>query len=380
MALRIKITIFVMAVACLASFFVFALPSLIGFLLTGLTVLTIFQFFQRRKQHAYSTFNSALRAVCHRDGGVARVATAFARSGPLRGPCYEYARRLMVGQDAIEAAADARVPLQLATAVAMQSAPPQGARECDVYQREAQLRGDQAGDVASAYSQILYLTVTGAVTCAVLTYVTIKIVPQIEKLSLELAATENPYEWLFAGTSPTWILLGAMGLLLLYVMTTLTQSGLASLRWTRWMPVSPRAAESKADMLRGLADAIDAGMPLPESLQLASRISLNPAEQAALRQAAVLLQSGVPAAEALLQAGQVDAQQSGWLRDAEPTRFAQLLRHFADNQIRDAQANVRWLMGILFPLLVLLMGTAVLAYAYGFFGMLMGLIRGMPWK
>lgn len=217
----------------------------------------------------------------------------------------------MIGQDAVEAAADSGVPLQLATAVAMQTMPANRTNEGDLYERDIKLRGVQEGDVVSAYSQILYLTVTGAITCAVLTYVTVKIVPQIELMSSEFMTTENPYEWLIAGTSPTWILLGVTALLLLYVMTTLTQTNLHSLRWLRWMPISPRLAESKADMLRGLADAIDAGLPLPESLQLASRISLNPAEQASLQQAAALLQDGVPAAEA--SANRPGRHQREWL-------------------------------------------------------------------
>jgi hypothetical protein len=53
------------------------------------------------------------------------------------------------------------------------------------------------------------------------------------------------------------------------------------------------------------------------------------------------------------------------------------MRVIADQCMRDAALNLQWLMSIFFPAVVIMIGIATLAYAYGFFATLMGLFVGL---
>lgn len=370
--LKSKFTIAAVFLFLLIAIFVFAIPSLIGFLLTCLIIAAAYDLFMRRQRLAARSLNLALRAACHRKASISKIATAFARYGPLRGPCYEYARRLMVGEDPVHAAAASRVPLQLGTAVAMSttSQAAQVASQDDVDQPYS-----SAGSSAlPAYSQILYLTMAATITCVVLTFVTVSILPGIEQMIQEFGVTMEPYEWLIVGTTPTWIAITVMVLILLMMIPILARTDHFTIPILNAFRLSPLAAQSRADILEGLADATEAGMPLSRAIEIAGQISLKSNQRWSFQNASHLIQQGASAADALYQNGWINGEEVIWLRDAPPLRFAQLLRHFGRQGIRDAQANLQWLMGILFPVMVVLLGIAVLSYAYGFLGTIMQLI------
>ena len=97
------------------------LPSLLSLLLSLIKVLACIETIVQRRRMVVRDINSALHAVCHKEGGIEKVAVAFSRAGPLRGASYEYARRLIAGENPVDAAAASRIPLQLGTAVAMES-------------------------------------------------------------------------------------------------------------------------------------------------------------------------------------------------------------------------------------------------------------------
>ena len=368
-----KLAIGSLLVVVLSSVFAIALPSLLGMLISALVLVAIADFVGRRRRHAYRTFNSVLQSVCDQEGAVGKVAMAFARTGPIRASCYELARRLTVGQEPIDAATQSGIPLQLGTAVAMTTA---SARIEQSQDSDSNTFGELVDeDSSAAYSQILYVTIVVLATCCVLWYMTLYVMPDIKTMLQEFELKETPYEWLVVGVTPSWLILGVIVSILIFLAPILTKGGMIAVGPWKWMPASPVVAESKADMLCGLADAIDQGLPLEQALGLASRISVNHHEQATLQQASQLLQSGATPGESLFKSGWVDQQQHEWLIAAPPQRFAELLRQFASQGVRDAQSNLRWLMGIVFPLFVVALGTAVLAYAYGILGSLTQLIH-----
>ena len=57
--------------------------------------------------------------------------------------------------------------------------------------------------------------------------------------------------------------------------------------------------------------------------------------------------------------------------------MSELLRSIADQNVRNANANSRWLLGIFFPVVIVLLGMLVLAYGIGLFASLSELINGI---
>ncbi|QDT12051.1 type II secretion system F family protein [Planctomycetes bacterium K23_9] len=376
-----RIAISIVAVMFLMGFFGFVVPSLIGFLITVLLVVAINDFFSRRYRQAARTFNSAAQAVAHQEGAIAKIARAFARRGPLSRSCYEYTRRLLAGEDPIEAASRSRVPLQLTTAVAMKrgrrdksndSEPQSSAR------RHAYLQGTVPEDASlmQAYAPIMYLIATALITCVVLGFMSTFIMPTMDKMMDEFGIAP-PNAWWKAGRSPTQALLTLVILTLLALVPILTTGSLFGIPVPRWMPVSPQMVEDKTNILRGLADAIDSGMTVDQSLQLGAQVSIKNGERRSLLHANSLIRQGVPPADSLRRSGWLSSRECDWLRGSTAQRGAELLRWVADQRVRDARANLRWLMGLVFPLLVVLLGMAVLSYSVGFFSILVSLIRAL---
>ena len=165
----------------------------------------------------------------------------------------------MAGQDPVRAAADSRVPLQLGTAVAMRTVEADRERESVLWRPDLIWTRGENGFLP-AYTQILYLTLTALITCVVLSFVTVFVLPTIQQMFEEFGM-QSPYEWLVVGTTPTWILLSILAVMLLLMVPILARTDRFTIPILNWLPVSPHAAESRADMLGGLADAIESGMP-----------------------------------------------------------------------------------------------------------------------
>lgn len=375
--MKANVAVCIILVVIVVSTFGIAMPSLMGMLLCVLLIVAVFDFAGRRYRQAARTFNSAARSVCHQQGAMTKVATAFARGGPLRGPCYEYARRLLVGQDPIESAAKSGVPLQLTTAVAMttsrRASPESGA---DRSVRRFDLNSSlEDSSMLPAYAQILYVITTAVATCGVLTFMGAFIVPSLEKLIDEFGS-DAPLSWLMFG-EPTQILLLLVVLILLVLVPLIGFGSFFGISVPRWFPVSPRVIEDQSEILRGLADAIDAGMTVDQALLLGAKVSLRNRERNSLMQANQLIRQGTTPAVALHRTGWLSISETDWLSGATASRGSQLLRTIADERVRDAHANLRWLMGILFPLIILLLGCAVLAYTLGFFSSLVHLFYAL---
>ena len=358
--------------------FVFAWPSLLGCLMALLLIFAIADFSSRRYRQTVRSFNFALRAVCRHDGAIGKVALAFSRSGPISGPCYEYARRLMMGEDPIDAAVEARVPLQLQTAVAMLSP----GSEVPGQSSSDQLDDGDDPELAMvdatmmpAYAQFIYLSATALVTCVVLGFMGIFIVPTLEAMTEEFGLAV-PHRWLFTSAPALWILF-LLAFLVAIVAPTLNRGHLLGLRLPNWVPLMPRPAERKAEILRGLADGIDAGWPLGRALATGHAVSIRWHDRQLFERAMRMVEAGAEPVEAIHRVGWIDANERSWLGGASPRRMAELLRTIGAQDIRDARSNLRWIMAVVYPVLILLLGCSVLAYAYGFFSSLLGLISGL---
>ncbi|QDT04050.1 hypothetical protein K227x_24360 [Rubripirellula lacrimiformis] len=403
----LRIVVWTLLVLLTLLCFVYLLPSLFGLVLVTLLVFGVMDFASRRHLNATRAFNSTVRAVCHHDGAISKVAVAFSRSGPLAGPCYEYARRLMMGQDPIEAAARSRVPLQLGTAVAMQSPiPPKpnpsklggiesgesdldrkpiGLPESalvasiDRIERSDDIYNMSANSIDSGwmpvYGQFLYLVVTASITCLVLSFMALFIVPTLEVMFEEFGMDMKD-RWLMSARPAYWILF-FLSFVVLIIVPIMSRGTILGWRLPMWFPITPRLAQHKSEVLNGLADAIDAGWPMGRALAVGHLISVRRYERRSLQRAMELIEQGRTPADSIHQTGWIGSSEAAWLEGASPVRTAQLLRNMAGQTVRDAHANLRWLMSIVFPALVLMLAAAVLMYGYGFFSSLFQLISMM---
>lgn len=357
--------------------FVVLLPSLFGLVMVTLLVFFVLDFAARRKRNSIKALNSTLRAVCRHDGAITKVAVAFSRSGPLRGPCYEFARRLMMGQDPLEAATRARVPLMLATAVAMQN-PASQAIERGSNRPTDQDRFYEPDDnegFLSSYGQLVYLVLTAMITCVVFSFMGLFIVPTLELMFEEFGITNQNRRHL--SPQPAYWILSLLCFIVLVLIPLMSCGTLLGFRFPRWFPVTPRLAQHKSDVLCGLADAIDHGWPMGRALAVGHMISIRKHERRSLQYAMELIEQGRSPAQAIFGAGWIDAIEAAWLDGASPQRTADLLRTIADQSIRDSRAKIRWLMSLMFPTLVVLIAAAVLTYAFGFFSTLFQMIEAL---
>ena len=372
---------------CLLLALVLSVPSLLGTLMAILLVYACIDYSSRRYRNNVKTFNAALRSVCHRDGAISKVALAFSRSGPLSGPCHEYTRRLMIGEDPVQAAVRSRVPLQLRTAVAMQvpvgsSPDPSGTRITPAADFNSGMKGETSemelveSSMMPAYGQFIYLTIATLVTCVVLSFMSVFIVPTLEVMFSEFFGGEIPYKWMFSLGPAVGILMLLMCLILV-IAPLLNRGHLFGFRLPSIIPKMPRLAERNAEILCGLADGIDAGWPLGRALEIGQQVSTQHHERRLCEDAIRSIQVGVEPIEAIRRVGWIDGRDAAWLTGATGPRTAQLLRAISAQQIRDARANLRWTMVVLFPVILLLLGLAVTGYAYGLFGSLSQLISNL---
>ena len=355
--------------------FGFLARSLIGCMMSVMLLLAWIDFSARRRRTAAQTLNSALRAVCQQEAAIGKVAVAFSRSGPLSGACYEYARRLMMGENPVVAAVICRIPLQLATAVLLESPADRRTDLKAVIRRNALPDEADSDQEVPVSAQLLYVTVAAFATCLTLIFVNLFVVPTFARLLDEFGLTSRAFDWV--RVSPAVSILIASTLLLVAIVPLLNLISTLGVR-TGWLAHwLPRVAERKAELLRGLGDGIEAGWPMGRALAVAHSISLRAGDRRTLEYAMQLIDRGAPAASAIRFANLIDRRDEAWLSDAPPERVAEVLRVIADQAEREAQLNLRWLMSILFPLTIVLLGLAVMLSVYGFLSALVSLTVGL---
>ncbi|MCG8650697.1 MAG: hypothetical protein MI861_12745 [Pirellulales bacterium] len=358
------------AAAVIAAIILWAVPSLIGMLMFAILIIAFFDFMKRRRMAVIRNFNSALQTVCHQHGAISKMAIAYSRRGPLSGPCYDYAKRLMQGENPVEAAANSGVPLQLATAVALEST---GQSTTSTLSPGIVSVQPSAGDatLTPTYAHLTYLALTMGITCSMVTWMTVFIFPTFTKMFEEFGVTGDTLPHLTATTS-LWLFWPIAVLMLAFLV--LNFSDVWGTKLQRWIPVMPTAAERKSEALCGLADAMDAGWPIGRALALGHTIAVRRADQDALEAAMRLIEQGLSPSRAIRRCGWINAREEAWLRDASPARTVELLRAIADQSVRDAAANLRWIMLMLFPILTFALGATILICSRSIFMSLVELI------
>lgn len=372
----IRVVFWLIGLVVIAISVILLLPSLIGALIFLLLVFTCIDLANRRYRSSVRTFNSLLREVSRREGGIHHLAVAFSKTGPLRGPCHDYATRLAVGEDALDAAVAAKVPLQLSTAISLSNANLSAESESGT-DRESRAGGPpELVRMESAsilvFGQFVYLGVTLVFTCLVMLFIATFIVPMVKRIFEEFEL-QIPLQFVFDAASSVW-LLALVGVLLVVLSSILNRFRWLGIRLPRWIPMTPRMAEKRADFLCGLADGIEADWPLSRTIGLGSTICHNRLQRRSLELAAQRIDQGVEPMRAIEQAGWLDSGELAWLQDAPPRRVGVLLRQFASNSVQDACENLRWWMAFVFPASIFVLALIVLAYAIAFFGALSGLI------
>ncbi len=185
-----------------------------------------------------------------------------------------------------------------------------------------------------------------------------------------------PLQGVFDAAPAVWVLV-ILGLLLMAAVLFLNRIRWLGVRLPRWIPVTAKMAERRADLLVGLADGIDAGWPIGRTMALGHVIAQSGWERRGFETAMRMVQQGIDPMEAIRRVGWLDSSDVAWLSQASPQRAAELLRHFAGQTVREARENTRWIMAFLFPAVVLGLGIIVLLYAVAFFGALAGLTHGL---
>lgn len=383
--------------------FVVFLPSLLGIVLTILLIFGVTDFVVRRRRSTVDSFNSVMKTVVDHGGDLTSVAVAYSRSGPISAQAYEFARRLMMGQEPLEAAARSRIPLLLSTAVAMQtkadagvsrqsitpnrsegSRKEHGGKSSSVQDQvmkclddpmELKSIGFVSGNAATIHGRLLYLFITASITLAVLSFMTVFVTPIMKAIFEEFGFGGNQFWWQLSVTPAVLVYLLIIGLILAFIL--LSRSSFLGFSLPSWLPTMPRLAMRRSELLHGLADAVDAGWPVGRALAVAHTISIDPVERYRLQQAMEWIEQGRSPAEAIRWAGWIDANDVGWIENASDGRLGSLLRLVGKRRVRDSVFNLGWIINLVFPILILILAGVVTLFCHGFLSSLMQLITGL---
>ena len=389
MSRAIRLLLWIIAFIFLGLTFVILLPSLMGLVITMMLIFGVSDFISLRRTATTDAFNSVLRTVVDNGGDMTAVAVAFSQSGPISAQAYEFARRLMMGQDPLEAAARSRIPLQLSTAVAMQTGEDGKTSGITVRPIDAPLspisqKPDKPINLDSIrflgasstaiQGRLLYLFVTASVTVAVVSFMGAFIKPSLEQMYEEFGINTKFFDQMSAGPAVLVYFL-IVGLILVFIL--LSRDGFLGIALPTWVPTMPRLAARKAELLHGLADAVDAGWPMGRALAVAHTISIDQIERRRLQQSMEWIEQGRSPAQAIRWAGYIQAKDVAWIEDAPATRLASLLRVVADRRVRDSVFNLGWIISIVFPVLVLILAAVITVYCHGFLSGLYYMVRSL---
>ena len=389
MSRAVRLLLWIVAFVFLGLTFVILLPSLMGLVITMLLIFGVTDFISLRRSATIDAFNSVLRTVVDNGGDMTSVAVAFSQSGPISAQAYEFARRLMMGQDPLEAAARSRIPLQLSTAVAMQTGEDGKSSGTNDEPIEASLtpmsqKSDRPIDLNSIrflgtsttaiQGRLLYLFVTASATVAVVSFMGAFIRPTLEQMYEEFGMNDQFTDQMSATPAVLAYLLIVV-LILAYII--LSRVGFLGVAVPIWFPTMPRLAARKAALLHGLADAVDAGWPMGRALAVAHTVSIDQVERRRLQQSMEWIEQGRSPAQAIRWAGYIQAKDVAWIEDAPATRLASLLRVVADRRVRDSVFNLGWIISIVFPILVLILAAVITVYCHGFLTGLYYMVRSL---
>ena len=358
-------------------------PTPVSVLFATLVIVGFEDFRRRRWQHATRTFNEMICSIQRYDGRIENVVAAFSRSGPLRNQCRQYLYRLRAGEDPVHAAETSGVPLSFSTAIALRtvrkpkSETTHTARDSrDRWVQHSDELSDGDSNEIPAYGQFIYLIAVGLMVYLCLTFLATFITPTLEKMLDEFGMSLDGLGILLTNFASGWVLIGLV-ILCGMIVPALSRGRIFGLRLPQWIPMLPHRANRKAEVLNGFADAIESGMPLDQATRVGHSISRWTSQRDEMHQAFVRLEFGNSIAAVMRQAKWLTATEAKWIEGASPERMSELLRSIADQNVRNANANSRWLLGIFFPVVIVLLGVLVLAYGIGLFASLSELINGI---
>ena len=367
-----RTAIYFIASGAAISLYIALFPSLFAGLFAFLLVLAIVDYLARRNRNHVRSFNAALRSVCHQEGAIPKVSLAFSRSGPLSGACYEFTRRMMKGEPPLSAAVESGVPLQLRTAIALES--PKEAYEWREDRRAAEVElATVDSTLMPVYGQFIYLIGTAFITTIVMVYLSVAVAPTLRRM-LDEFGIDTSFE-INMGIARV-MSFSVLGCLSLFAMLSLAARFTVA-RTARWFPMTPRRAEMKSEYLRGLADGFDAGWPIDRTLEVARSVCIRPADRDVIANMIRWIKTGIDPINVLAAGGWLSAREAAWIDRSDPRRAAPLLRMIADQCIRDSSANLRWVMAWFYPIIIVLLGMNVAVIVIGFLGSLVGLIHGL---
>lgn len=358
-------------------FYSVIVSSLLGLLLTAAIGSVVWRWQKVFLRNETLALNSALRAVCDRDASIAGVLGAAAATGGLKKECHEFAYRLERGQDVISAAAASKMPLQIATAVAMQGKSlSQQQKDAD---DRASHRARQSADVARDLSidpmvvgNHSYLIITLIVCMLAFSFMTTLVMRTIVTMLREFET--QPIFDLADSLHPWMMTVISIALMIVVTMPLINRFG-------HWFGLENRYslwhARNNADVLTGMGEAIRRRISVERALSIATLVTQNRANKKSSGLALELIQKGGRPADVFAAVGWVNQDQRSRLAAADDDRAAELLESFAETGMRDATYRTRWFVAILHPLLVCLVGIMVAVYAIWLHGSLVSLISGV---
>ena len=363
----IKGTICIVAIVALVVFW----QSMIFFFLAIFATVFCLDFGIRQRRNYVSSLNSALRIVSQTGVPMGTAAQAFSKSGPLRRQCEDYTKRLASGEDPLDAAVASHLPLEISTAISMQM--PGNAIKAPPYrQQNHRDTATRRTQTLSISCQFFYLIFVSLFSVAALAFFSTFILPQLHSIYSEFGRSSL----VKVSPLPTGLVIKVLSVLsLILIFLPLLLSYGLGLRFLpkHWIPLLPCQAKPNADALTAIAEGVDAGWPLQKIVLLGQKISRGQQKQS-FTKAVESIESGESSTNAIKNAGWISVNEAAWLDGTPPQRMTQLMRTISRQNLQTADANVNWLVALLFPAVVLLIAAIIAPIAYAFFANLYTLI------
>jgi len=346
-------------------------PSMILFFLAIFATVFYLDIRTRQRRNYVSSLNSALRIVSQTGVPMGTAAQAFSKSGPLRRQCEDYTKRLASGEDPLDAAVASQLPLEISTAISMQM-PGNGIKAPPYRQQTHRDTTARRTQTLSISCQFFYLTFVCLFSVAALAFFSQFIIPQLHSIYAEFGRASL----VKVSPLPNGLVLTVLSLLSLFLifLPIFLSYGLG-LRFLpkHWIPLLPYQAKPNADALTAIAEGVDAGWPLQKIVFLGQKISRGQ-QKLSFTKAVESIESGENSTNAIKNAGWISVNEAAWLDGTPPQRMTQLMRTISRQNLQTADANVNWLVALLFPTVVLLIAAIIAPIAYAFFSNLYILI------
>lgn len=356
------------ALALAVALLLFYLFSFMALLFAFFFVLFYAHFVAAKRRNYIKNFNSALRTTVQINGQIQKTAEAFSRSGPIRGRCADFARRLTAGEEPFAAAWASRVPLEIETAMAL-SLPERAGQP--TRSTAGQTMHRQTSNLSVA-SQVFYLIIVCFAAFLAATFFSAFISPTMDSLLEEsqIQSQGSTRDWELHCLEFVSLAIGFLSICF-YLIAILGL--LPALLAPSWLPLLPVEAARRSAILSGIATSMDHNVPLDEFCTIGAKIHSGITRRQ-FGKAFQAINSGCTDTNVIYRAGWISAADKAWLEDAPPARQAEILRNISNQDIKHADANLNWVMAIGYPAAILCLASAAAPFATSFFTELTDLI------